>query len=274
MNTDLGLMDTTEPNTLRGQMKAHQRIVREQKSAQNGADGLFGNWWGKIDTDIKKAELRETTLRTASKIIEEYEYLGTMPNAPMKAYGIFWDGNCGGVVVFGAVSPPSVSESVISQPYCEKVIQLGRGACVHWAHPHSASKLIAFGLRQIEKEGWQIVIAYADPDAGEIGTVYQASNWIYCGLTAKRPDYFCNGIRWVGHMQKGDAAILEKGERTRKGRYIYILGSKTERRQLKKALLWQAQPYPKRAAEVSEATRDGSTVESEVQFLDAAPLFP
>ncbi len=114
--------------------------------------------------------------------------------------------------------------------------------------------------------------SYSDPDAGEIGTVYQASNWIYCGLTAKRPDYFLNGTRWVGHMKKGDASILQKGERTRKGRYIYVLGSKSERRAIKRELNWKQQPYPKRAAEVSEATRDGSTVESEVQSLDAAPV--
>ncbi len=73
-------------------------------------------------------------------------------------------------------------------------------------------------------------------------------------------------------MKKGDAAILEKGERTRKGRYIYVLGSKSERRAIKRELNWKSQPYPKRAAEVSEATRDGSTVESEVQSLDAAPV--
>ncbi len=253
-------------------LKAHQRIIREQKASLNGEDGLFGAWWKSIDTDISKAELRETTLRTAASIIKEYEYLGTMPNAPMKAYGIFWHGACGGVVVYGAVSPPSVAESVIGSPWTDKVIQLGRGACVHWAHPHAASKLIAFSLREIAKHGWRIVIAFSDPDAGEIGTVYQASNWIYFGLTAKRPDYFCNGIRWVGHMKKGDAAILEKGERTRKGRYIYVLGSKSEQKVIKRELNWKAQPYPKRAAEVSLETRDGSTVESEVQSLDAAPI--
>ncbi len=256
-------------------MKAHQRIIRERKASENGNDGLFGAFWNNIDTDIKKAELRETNLRTAAAIIEEYEYLGTMPNAPMKAYGIFWDGNCGGVIVFGAVSPPSVSESVISQPHCGKVIQLGRGACVHWAHPHSASKLIAFGLRQIEKEGWRIVIAYSDPDAGEIGTVYQASNWIYCGLSAIRPDYLnYDGSRFVGHMEKGIASTLQKVPRTRKGRYVYVLGSKGERKELRDALLWKSQPYPKRAAEVSTVIQRVSNLQGEVQSLDAAPIPP
>lgn len=255
-------------------MKAHQRIIREQKAIDNDG-GLFGSWWSELDLSIARAEVRETTLRTAASIIEEYEYLGTMPNAPMKAYGIFWEGNCGGVIVFGAISPPSVAESVAPKELSEKVIQLSRGACVHWAHSHSASKLIAFGLREIEKLGWRIVIAYSDPDAGEIGTVYQATNWMYCGLTAKRPDYLRpDGTRWVGHMKQGVASTLKTVDRTRKGRYVYILGSKTERRHIRKQLLWKPQPYPKRAAEVSEATRQTTSLQGEVQSLDAAPPVP
>jgi len=40
-------------------MKAHQRIIREEKSKEG--DGLFGLWWNAIDVDIKKAEVRETS---------------------------------------------------------------------------------------------------------------------------------------------------------------------------------------------------------------------
>ena len=32
-----------------------------------------------------------------------------------------------------------------------------------------------------KEHGWEIFYAYADPEAGEIGTVYQASNWKYLG---------------------------------------------------------------------------------------------
>lgn len=228
-------------------MKAHQRIIRERKASERGSDGLFGAWWDGIDVDINKATLREVSLRTAAKIITEYEYLGTMPNAPIKAYAIIWEKSVGGVIVFGAVSPPSVARSVVSEAWSDKVIQLARGACVNWAHPHAASKLIGFGLKEIAKIGYRIAIAYADPDAGEIGTVYQATNWLYCGLTAKRPDYLRpDGSRWMGHMKAGVAATLEKTDRTRKGRYVYILGSHKERKLIRQDLRWPVEPYPKR----------------------------
>ena len=36
--------------------------------------------------------------------------------------------------------------------------------------------------------GWRIFYAYADPTAGEIGTVYQACNWLYLGIGAGGTD--------------------------------------------------------------------------------------
>jgi hypothetical protein len=225
-------------------MVAHQKIIRDQRAEEAAGENLFGNWWDSLDTSIKKCELREVNLRTARSIIEEYEYLGTMPNAPIKAFGIYWEGNLGGVIIFGAVSPPSVASSLLPESLSSKAVQLSRGACVHWAHPHSASKLIGYGLKQMSKEGWKLVVAYADPDADEIGTVYQATNWLYCGLTSEESDYFYpDGKRFVGHMKTGfmkteEGKNLKKGKRTRKHRYVYLLGSKSDRRILRKELKW------------------------------------
>ena len=241
-------------------LKAHQRIIRETVERDEASQNMFGAWWTDIKVDIAKAEMVEVNLRTASKIIEKYEYLGTMCNAPMFAYGIRFDGELGGVVVYGSPSPPNLATSVIGEHLSDKVIQLGRGACVHWAHPHSGSKLIAYSLKQIEKLGYKVVIAFTDPDAGEIGTLYQATNWLYCGLTAKRPDYFdTDGNRMVGHFLPGEVKHYQKKPRTRKGRYVHLLGNKSEKRTNKKLLKWATEPYPKRIKKEKELTMLGGT---------------
>ena len=228
-------------------VKCHQKIVKERAAARNAGADMFGNWWEELDRNIDMAELREISISTANEIIKEYEYLGTMCNAPIRAYGIFWNGNCGGVVVFGAVSPPNVAKSACSK-YPKRVIQLGRGASVHWAHEHASSKLIAYALKKIQELGYWFVIAYSDPDAGEVGTVYQATNWLYCGLTAKRPDYIMpNGRRLVGNVPKGFVKDCEKAERTRKHRYLYVLGSKKQKKHRKEFVSWDIiDTYPKR----------------------------
>ena len=224
----------------------HQKVVRDRMAVEE-RDGLFGHWWEDLDTRIENAECRDVSHEQARKVILRYEFLGTYCNAPLFAHGIYFDGHLGGVVVFGAPSPPSLSHSVVGEAFASNVVQLARGACVHWAHPHSASKLIASGLRSAESKGYRVVIAFGDPDAGEIGTVYQATNWLYCGLGAKRPDYFdATGKRVTGPFKKGEVNRYTRAPRTRKHRYVFVLGNRKERRAIRSDLLWKPQPYPKR----------------------------
>ncbi len=225
--------------------KAHQRIIREKAANSNG--DLFGRWWEDIDTDIKKAVVREIDYRTAQKIILEYEWLGTMAGGYITSYGIYWQGCCGGVIVFGHPTVMSLKSSVAGEKYQDKVIQLQRGACVHWAHPHAASFLISRGLKYIGQKGYKIVIAYSDPDAGEVGTVYQATNWLYCGKTIGGYRYFDEcGDEITGQVGKIKDRNITTSPRTPKGRYVYILGSKKERKEIRRVLRWPVEPYIKR----------------------------
>ena len=77
---------------------------------------------------------------------------------------------------------------------------LNRGACVHWAHEHSASFLIARSCRLMTDKGFHIFVAYSDPEAGEVGTVYQACGWSYCGNVSGTSSAF----RWRGKPRPED----------------------------------------------------------------------
>jgi hypothetical protein len=118
--------------------------------------------------------------------------------------------------------------------------------------------------------GYRVVVAFSDPTAGEIGTVYQASNWIYCGLTAVRPDYIdAAGNRMMGHF-KTDG--LTRTKRTRKRRYVYLLGSKAERKLYRKLLRWPVRQYQKRyAGKVSSRDTAGTNQQGGGQFPGPAP---
>lgn len=251
--------------------KAWQRKIREQRAVSGESSNLFGGWWKSVDTSIEKSLLRPVDYDTASAIILEYEWLGKMPGNVSRCYGIFWDGNCAGVVVYGVtVNNKLLAKSTCGIEYSNKIMQLQRGACVHWAPPHAASKLISYSLLEEEKIGTRIVIAFSDPSAGEIGTVYQATNWLYCGKTAQRPDYLnSNGERIAGiaHKWDRDKRFMSRAKRQLKGRYIYLLGDKKERRELRKKLLWKPQPYPKR-----ESPEVNAGPKPEARFDPALPL--
>lgn len=55
----------------------------------------------------------------------------------------------------------------------------------------SESFLISQSLKMVDKE---IVVSYADTSQNHIGTIYQATNFIYTGLTAKHKDWKVEGL--------------------------------------------------------------------------------
>jgi hypothetical protein len=87
--------------------------------------------------DISTATVRPIPLSEARAIIEQHEYLGTMPAVARWAFGIFFGERCGGAVIYG-------DEYAENRGYgfTGRIIGLLRGACLPWAHPHAASKLI------------------------------------------------------------------------------------------------------------------------------------
>jgi hypothetical protein len=253
-------------------VKAHQRLIREQQQIEE-SHNLFGKYWEKCNVDIKSAVFKEISSSVARNIIEKYEWLGTMGTTQYH-YGIFFDNICAGVVCFGYFQS-MFNENNIERgggyshyvgKYWDKGIQLTRGACVHWAHPHSGSKLIAFGLKEMDKMGYKFVLAFSDPEAGEVGTLYQATNWLFIGDSGRTHYdlYHKNGKMFMNsrdfNKKFGKGGYKNKMEFVNnhpkyelilkpiyaKGRYIYLLGTKNEKKEMLDILKNKILPYPKR----------------------------
>ncbi len=259
--------------------KAHQRLIREQRTADAGRENLFGNWWEKLDIDIKKADVRPITRETCETIILEYEWLGCMPAVVWFMFGIFFDGACGGVVCYG----PEYSENLGKQAreqgrkcadwskygFEGKMILLSRGACTHWAHPHSASALIRRSMKMLPPR-FEVVTATVDHAAGEIGTIYQACGFAYVGSMRDanpnvksgkmdRDGWMIDGKIWssrsirqrVGSTRQEEIAKVFPGAvkvaQHAKHRYFAFRGSKKAIKANAAAIAHLVKPYPKRA---------------------------
>jgi hypothetical protein len=162
--------------------KAHQRLIREKHE-----DGH------PVPADLSTATVRPITYAEAEQVIMKYEWLGNMGNT-VRAFGLFFGEEIAGVVCFGHPKNPEIL-NVCGEEHADKVYWLSRGACVHWAHPHSGSFLITEACKQMGAP-WEtrdgeartpkyVFLATADSDANEIGTLYQSCNWIYLGKTGK-----------------------------------------------------------------------------------------
>ena len=258
--------------------KAHQRVIRERRAADAAKENLFGAYWESINRDIDNAVVREIDRKTCESIILEYEWLGCMPAVVWHMYGMFFDGCCAGVVCYG----PEYSENLGKQAreqgrkcadwskygFEDKMILLSRGACVHWAHQHSGSKLIRASMKLLPKK-YEVITCTTDEAAGEIGTIYQACGFHYVGsmrdsnekVNSRRLDrdgWLVNGKMYgsrsirniVGSCRMEDILKVfpsaKKIKQHSKHRYFAFRGGKYVEKTHLKAIEHLIKPYPKR----------------------------
>ncbi len=215
--------------------------------------------------DLGRAIVRPISRRLAEQVILKYEWLGTMSTTSLH-FGIFFGPYCAGVtcVSIGAAMA-GVTHHIQFGVGRKELLTLARGACVHWAPPGTNSKLVAWTIRLLARaKAGKLIWATSDPDAGEIGTIYQACGWTYIGrsgaktkneiVSPKGRNYNVrnvtswarkNGVTFSKMFARLMAAGWTQQHSSAKGRYVAIL-DKTDKR-LADTISRMSQPYPKRA---------------------------
>lgn len=197
-----------------------------------------------------------------------YEWLGTMPSFPLAAYGLRApDGELLGVEVFGR-GVNARAAHFCGPENAALAVCVERGVCVHHAHEHAGSFLLSRACRlAAEQHGWRAFYAYSDPLAGEVGTIYQACNWLYLGAghnasssaewqyispegkrysdrtLRQRREGFDDLLSWPRLRRAGWQRVRQSD----KGKYLRFEGDRRERARLMAALKVEPQPYPKRS---------------------------
>lgn len=222
-----------------------------------------------VSLNLKRARVRPVSRKLATQIILKYEWLGTMAQTGIH-YGIFFDSYCAGVCCFaaggGTGGVNSHKEWGVKR---SEFVTLARGANTHWSPPGANSKLVSWSCKLLAKNtGSKIVIAYSDTDAGEIGTIYQACNWVCVGRGASTNQWIAPTGRIYDQKLPYDLRRKDKFKLPRsayvkrlreagwveqksnpKYRYVYVLD------QQDKALIDLVEskrvPYPKRMRPVN-----------------------
>lgn len=157
-----------------------------------------------------------------------------------------------GVIVYGTPSSAPLRRGVCGVEEKDNVIELTRLWIADGIGKNAESYLIGNTLRKVNKE---IIVSYAEAEQGHLGIVYQATNWIYTGLSAKRTNWSVEGLE--GHNQtivdKYSAVELREKygdkftlvDRPRKHRYVFFNCDRRRKRELLKKLKYKTAPYPK-----------------------------
>ena len=189
---------------------------------------------------------------TAQQVVVTYHYLHR--KAPCsQAFGLFDDaGELRGVVMYGTPSSSSLRAGIAGKEHANNVVELTRLWIDDSTPKNSESYLIGNSIKHCGKE---IVVSFADTSQNHLGIVYQATNWIYTGLSAKRTDWQVQGIDKHGHTWADKYTAVEMRElfgdkftlvpRSRKHRYIYLNAKGKRRKELLALLRYEQQPYPK-----------------------------
>ena len=201
--------------------------------------------------------MRRITNQLATDIVVEHHYLHR--RAPCTwAFGLF-ENNSGrivGVITYGTPSSCTLRTGICGPDEAFNVIELTRLWIEDTVPKNAASFFIGQTSSKVDKE---IIVAYSEPERGHVGTVYQATNFIYTGLSAKRPMWTVEGLNIHDQTlsdRYGTAKELERrfGERfkrvprPRKHRYVYFNAGRKRRKELLGKLRYPIEPYPKRGS--------------------------
>ena len=193
--------------------------------------------------------------QTAMRTVIENHYLHR--KCPCShAFGLFENqsGKLVGVITYGVSCSSTLLKGICGEDEMHNVYELNRLWVSDDVPKNGESFLIANTINLLDKE---IIVSFADSSQKHVGYVYQATNFLYCGLSAKFRDpkvkgfenqhhaTYAHGMTMKQVIEKYGAENVYYVDRPRKHRYIYFNCDKRRKKVLLGKLKYKVLPYPK-----------------------------
>lgn len=184
--------------------------------------------------------------------VKAWHYSRTLPVGPKVCIGFFENSVFIGVVIFSRGASAN-----LLKPYGLKQsegCELTRVALNDHIAPVTKIVKIALALLKGKCPGLKLVVSFADSNQGHLGTIYQAGNWVFSGLTKPTYEYHLNGRIYHNRQVSAKGYVKQFGKIVRvptrdmckkvalppKFRYLMPLDKKTRR-----IIMKMSKPYPK-----------------------------
>ena len=201
-------------------------------------------------------ELRHATRKAVEYACKNFHYAKCVP-AVTHAYNVYENGNWCGVILYSSGATPH-----IATPFGMvqgEVLELVRVALN--GKQTATSECVAATLRQLHKDAptVKLVVSYADIDQEHVGTIYQATNWLYLGdhNRNERGAFIVHGVKmhpksvhskgwkqslqWLrDHVDPNAQEFITQGKR----KYIFVFNKR-----LRKEWAAKSKPYPKKGGD-------------------------
>lgn len=180
----------------------------------------------------------------AKALVETIHYSRKLPSNVVYSFGLFENGELIGAVTYGIPASPPLCIGIAGAENKNKVLELNRLVIKPGFNGENrASYLVSHSLKMLPNETY--VVSYADTGWTHVGYVYQACNFLYTGLSAKRKDTYQPEGKHCRNYDKNNHSNLHQ-TRNQKHRYVYLVGDKRTRKRMREQLRYKViDKYPK-----------------------------
>lgn len=166
-------------------------------------------------------------------------YAGRKPTISF-AFGLFIEGKLEGILTIGKPASNSLCVGICGEEYSKKVYELNRLIVNEGLPKNTLSIFVSKCLKMLKREDL-VIVSFADSGMNHNGYIYQATNFLYTGITKERTDKYMPGNKHSRHYTE-EYKHLRK-VRTAKHRYVYFTNKKNKK--LLNSLNYKIQEYPK-----------------------------
>lgn len=179
------------------------------------------------------------------------------------AFGLYDGQLLQGVCTFGIPATQELIVGSMGIDYKDNFLELNRLVVNDGLPRNALSFFVSRCLKALPTP--MVVVSYADSGMGHHGYIYQATNWIYTGMSDKHISWVVDGLEGMHgrHIMDGTKKVGRRGnkheslvqkygdrvtkvERSRKYRYFQFLGDKRQVRKMMRDLKYPViKVYPK-----------------------------
>lgn len=208
----------------------------------NGDEGFLGlDDWGE-EPLAAKGDLRvvRSSRQELTHMILTKHYAQRLPSVS-HAYAIKRGVRLVGGLTIGKPASRPLCVGVAGKEFAPQVYELNRLISDGTTGRNDLSWFVGAVLRDLATEEL-ILVSFADEGAGHNGYIYQATNWVYTGMSPGRTDKYVPGGKHPRHYT--DEYPHLRKVRTAKHRYVFA-PNKRVRKVFMRNLKYPVMPYPK-----------------------------
>ncbi len=242
--------------------------VKDMRGKFQERDGRLPVYRERCDssTPLQNIEMKVLDFNTAREVIETYHYSHRL-KPPSLSLGFYIENKLACAICFGQPAGKAVVSHIFGKGLESNVWELSRLFSFDDYPRNTESKCIGMALRYIESyfPNIKAIVSFADESQGHVGYIYQATNFIYLGTSGATHYYIDSNKRRFHKRYPADYKKLNKinngmsvrdiaekylglswvDEVAGKHRYVMLLGSRKQKKDLRGRVQLKELPYPK-----------------------------